>query len=129
MNKTATPIFHIVLFEPEIPPNTGNIIRLSANVGAKLHLIKPLGFEIDDKQLRRAGLDYKEWTTLEVHNNYEEFLKKAKPKRIFACSTKGKINYHFNDIHLSSCITQNNYEKEISCLMINIYLLYIELIS
>lgn len=62
-------MFHIVLFEPEIPANTGNIIRLSANAGMQLHLIKPLGFELDDKKLRRAGLDYHEWATIQLHES------------------------------------------------------------
>ena len=64
-------MFHIVLFEPEIPPNTGNIIRLCANTGAALHLVKPLGFSLDDKQLKRAGLDYHEYSTLQVYENWE----------------------------------------------------------
>ena len=66
-------MFNIVLFEPEIPPNTGNIIRLCANTGARLHLIKPLGFELDDKRMRRAGLDYAEWAEVEVHENWRAF--------------------------------------------------------
>lgn len=85
--------FHIVLYEPEIPPNTGNIIRLSANTGAQLHFIKPLGFELDDKRLLRAGLDYHEFAKLMQHDSYEKFVEKVKPKRIFACSTKGKKSY------------------------------------
>jgi len=86
-------MFRITLFEPEIPPNTGNIIRLCANTGSQLHLIKPLGFELEDKQLRRAGLDYTEWANIQVHDNYENYLKETKPSRIFACTTKGKISY------------------------------------
>jgi tRNA (cytidine/uridine-2'-O-)-methyltransferase len=86
-------MFHIVLFEPEIPPNTGNIIRLCANTGAKLHLIKPLGFELDDKHLKRAGLDYHELAQIQQHDSYSAFLANIKPARIFANSTKGKKCY------------------------------------
>lgn len=87
----------VALFEPEIPPNTGNIIRLCANSQTPLHLIKPLGFELSDKQLRRAGLDYHHQTVLQVFENYQDWLKKAKPKRIIACSTKGATRH--TDIH------------------------------
>lgn len=79
----------IVLFEPEIPPNTGNIIRLAANTGCQLRLIKPLGFELDDKRLARAGLDYAEWQDLCVHADWKNYMEEAQPKRIFALSTKG----------------------------------------
>jgi tRNA (cytidine/uridine-2'-O-)-methyltransferase len=82
-------MFDIVLFEPEIPPNTGNIIRLAANTGCQLRLIKPLGFELDDKRLTRAGLDYAEWQELRVHADWHDYLDQAKPRRIFALSTKG----------------------------------------
>ncbi|MBV1879286.1 MAG: tRNA (uridine(34)/cytosine(34)/5-carboxymethylaminomethyluridine(34)-2'-O)-methyltransferase TrmL [Pseudomonadales bacterium] len=81
-------MLNIVLFEPEIPPNTGNIIRLCANTGAKLHLIEPLGFKIDDKRLRRAGLDYHEWADMKVHKNYEALLDAASSE-IYAITTKG----------------------------------------
>ena len=70
---------HIVLFEPEIPPNTGNIIRLCANTGFQLHLIEPLGFQIDDRRLRRAGLDYGEFARMQVHQSYPAFLENASP--------------------------------------------------
>jgi tRNA (cytidine/uridine-2'-O-)-methyltransferase len=83
-------MLHIVLFEPEIPPNTGNIIRLCANTGFNLHLIKPLGFDLDDKKLRRAGLDYNEWANLLTHDSLQHFINTVNPKRLFACSTKGK---------------------------------------
>lgn len=83
-------MFHIVLLEPEIPPNTGNIIRLCANTGCQLHLIHPLGFDLDDKKLRRAGLDYREFADITEHKNLESFTSQIKPERIFACSTKGK---------------------------------------
>jgi tRNA (cytidine/uridine-2'-O-)-methyltransferase len=83
----------IALYQPEIPPNTGNIIRLCANTGSQLHLIYPLGFEPDDKQLKRAGLDYHDWTAISHHQTYEEFLQTVGDRRIFACSTKGKTGY------------------------------------
>jgi tRNA (cytidine/uridine-2'-O-)-methyltransferase len=86
-------LIHIVLFEPEIPPNTGNIIRLCANTGAVLHLIHPLGFAPDDKQLKRAGLDYHEWARVHHHQSYAHFLDEAKPARLFACSTHGSQSY------------------------------------
>jgi tRNA (cytidine/uridine-2'-O-)-methyltransferase len=86
-------MLHIVLFEPEIPPNTGNIIRLCANTGAQLHLIEPLGFELDDARLRRAGLDYHEWAAVKSYANYAQFLEQNKPSRLFAITTKGTMNY------------------------------------
>lgn len=82
-------MLHIVLFEPEIPPNTGNIIRLAANTGCQLHLIEPLGFKLDEKSVNRAGLDYIETQHLRLHKNWESFLTDEKPARIFALSTKG----------------------------------------
>ncbi len=100
-------MLHIVLFEPEIPPNTGNIIRLCANIGAQLHLIKPLGFALDDQKLRRAGLDYHEFSQVNTHENWLSFLT-AHPQDldllrsdqlelhqppIFACTTKGQTFY------------------------------------
>lgn len=87
-------MLHIALFEPEIPPNTGNIIRLCANTGAQLHLIEPLGFDVDDKRLRRAGLDYHEFAKIKRYENYEAFLQEMGDKRIFACSTHGTKGYH-----------------------------------
>ena len=89
-------MFHIVLFEPEIPPNTGNIIRLCANTGAQLHLIEPMAFEIDDKRMRRAGLDYQEWANMTIHKNFSDFRASQliQGGRIFACSTKAKNNFH-----------------------------------
>jgi tRNA (cytidine/uridine-2'-O-)-methyltransferase len=85
----------IVLFEPEIPPNTGNLIRLCANTGFKLHLIEPLGFDMDDKKLRRAGLDYQEWQQTTIHKNWQAFVECRQPNRVFALSTKG-IHYYSN---------------------------------
>ena len=86
-------MFNIVLFEPEIPPNTGNIIRLCANTGARLHLIKPLGFELDDKRMRRAGLDYAEWAEVEVHENWRAFKLSRGDGRLFAATTKASQHY------------------------------------
>ena len=83
----------IALFEPEIPPNTGNIIRLTANAGVGLHLIKPLGFAPDDKQLKRAGLDYHTWASLKQYENYQDFTSAMQGRRILAISTKGKRRY------------------------------------
>lgn len=83
----------IVLFQPEIPPNTGNIIRLCANTGARLHLVKPLGFTLQDKQLLRAGLDYHEFASIGVHENWEECTRHLRGHRLFAVSTKGKQRY------------------------------------
>lgn len=83
-------MLHIALYEPEIPPNTGNIIRLCANTGYFLHLIEPMGFAWDDKRLRRAGLDYHEFADIKRHANFDEFLSSIGDARIFACTTKGK---------------------------------------
>ena len=86
-------MFHVVLFEPEIPPNTGNIIRLCANTGSTLHLIHPLGFELDDKRLRRAGLDYREFAGVQEHESLPAFLSAVEPRQLFACTTKGSQPY------------------------------------
>lgn len=86
-------MFHIVLFEPEIPPNTGNIIRLCANTGAQLHLVKPLGFTLEDKQLKRAGLDYHEFATLKVYEDWAECKAALRGKRLFAITTKGSTRH------------------------------------
>ncbi|WP_076413473.1 tRNA (uridine(34)/cytosine(34)/5-carboxymethylaminomethyluridine(34)-2'-O)-methyltransferase TrmL [Shewanella sp. UCD-KL12] len=82
-------MFHIALYEPEIAPNTGNIIRLCANNGCQLHLIEPLGFDLEEKKLRRAGLDYADLTRVTRHKDYESFLEAMSGKRIMACTTKG----------------------------------------
>lgn len=98
-------MLHIALFEPEIPPNTGNIIRLCANSGAGLHLVHPLGFELDDKRLRRAGLDYHEFAQVAQHDNLAA-LRAAQPnRRLLACSTRAstrydEIEYSNNDLLL-----------------------------
>ncbi len=84
-------MFNIVLVEPEIPPNTGNVIRLAANTGCALHLIEPLGFRLDDRQLRRAGLDYHEYAPLRVHPDWDAFVaaERPDPQRLFAFTTRG----------------------------------------
>ena len=89
-------MFNIVLFEPEIPPNTGNIIRLCANTGARLHLIEPLGFPMEDAKLRRAGLDYHEFASIKVHTNWAKFLENESPdpQHLFALTTKGGSSFH-----------------------------------
>jgi tRNA (cytidine/uridine-2'-O-)-methyltransferase len=86
-------MFYVVLFQPEIPPNTGNVIRLCANSGVGLHLIEPLGFTLDDRQLRRAGLDYHEWAALQTHRNFDDFLQAVRPTRVLAFSTRGQRRY------------------------------------
>jgi len=87
-------VLNVVLYEPEIPPNTGNIIRLCANTGCRLHLIEPLGFSLEDKQMRRAGLDYSEYATVKIHRDYQSFLETEKPERLFGLTTKGSRYYH-----------------------------------
>jgi len=87
-------MFHVILYQPEIPPNTGNIIRLCANTGCRLHLIKPLGFTLEDKQLIRAGLDYHEFTALKVHETLQDCLTAFAPVRVFALTTKGSQAFH-----------------------------------
>jgi tRNA (cytidine/uridine-2'-O-)-methyltransferase len=84
-----TAVFNLILFRPEIPPNTGNIIRLCANTGTALHLIKPLGFSLEDAQLRRAGLDYHEWATVRQHDSLADCLASLGQPRVFAISTRG----------------------------------------
>ena len=87
-------MFHVILFQPEIPPNTGNIIRLCANTGCQLHLIKPLGFTLEDKQLARAGLDYHEFAALRVHDTLRGCLSAFDPARVFALTTKGSQSFY-----------------------------------
>lgn len=87
-------MFHVVLYQPEIPPNTGNVIRLCANTGSRLHLLEPLGFELDDARLRRAGLDYREYAAVQVHASLDAFLEAETPARLFAFSTRGAAAYH-----------------------------------
>ena len=85
-------MFYVALYEPEIPPNAGNIIRLCANTGAGLHLIEPLGFDLEDRALRRAGLDYHEYATVETHADYAAFAARFRGHRIFALSTHGRVS-------------------------------------
>jgi tRNA (cytidine/uridine-2'-O-)-methyltransferase len=89
----VAPMFHIVLFEPEIPPNTGNAIRLSANTGATLHLVKPLGFRLDDKSLQRSGLDYHDLASVKIHANLDACLATLGASRVFAVETDGRRCY------------------------------------
>lgn len=86
-------MLHIALFEPEIPPNTGNIMRLAANTGCRLHLIEPLGFQLDDRQLRRAGLDYREWAEIATYRDFADFLGRCDCQRLFAFSTRASKPY------------------------------------
>lgn len=88
-------MIHVVLVEPEIPPNTGNIIRLCANTGVQLHLIEPLGFPLDDSKMKRAGLDYHDYATMKVHKNYAAFLEQEQPDltRMFAMTTHGSSTF------------------------------------
>jgi len=87
-------MFHIVLYEPEIPPNTGNVMRLAANTGASLHLIHPLGFEMDAKALRRAGLDYRDTAVVREHEDFDAFIENVRPQRIHALSSKVSSPLH-----------------------------------
>ena len=87
------PMFHVVLFEPEIPPNTGNVIRLCANTGAHLHLVEPLGFSLSDKALARAGLDYHDLARVSVHRGWEDCRRALGERRLFAVTTRGSIRY------------------------------------
>lgn len=105
-------MFHVILVEPEIPPNTGNAIRLCANVGAQLHLVRPLGFEIDDRRLRRAGLDYHEWQPMKVHDSLAQALAStgAHGDRQFALTTRGQrligdISFEPGDVFVFGCET------------------------
>jgi tRNA (cytidine/uridine-2'-O-)-methyltransferase len=86
-------MFHVVLYQPEIPQNTGNIIRLCANTGTYLHLIHPLGFALEDKYVRRAGLDYHEWVSVMQYRSLDDFNAQVQPPRLFALSTKGQRHY------------------------------------
>ncbi len=103
-------MINVVLVHPEIPPNTGNIIRLCANTGARLHLVEPLGFALDSARLRRAGLDYHEFAALQVHGSWQSLLQTEAPRRIFALSTSGTrspfdISFKRNDWLAFGCET------------------------
>ena len=91
--KMYAPMFSVILYQPEIPPNTGNIIRLCANTGSRLRLIEPLGFELDEPRLRRAGLDYREFADVEVFSSLDDCLQSLGDARVFAFSTKGRTAY------------------------------------
>lgn len=97
-------MIHVVLYQPEIPPNTGNIIRLCANVGATLHLIKPLGFAWDDKKLRRAGLDYHQWTSVSLYDDFPTYQKLFPQRRVLCCETSGKNCYSEMQFSLNDAI-------------------------
>jgi tRNA (cytidine/uridine-2'-O-)-methyltransferase len=102
---------HVVLFQPEIPPNTGNVIRLCANTGARLHLIRPLGFDLDDRRLRRAGLDYHEFARIAVHDTLADCLQQVRPPSIYAFSTRGArcysdVAYRWDDLLLFGAETR-----------------------
>jgi tRNA (cytidine/uridine-2'-O-)-methyltransferase len=106
-------MFNIVLVEPEIPPNTGNVIRLAANTGAQLHLVEPLGFDMSDKQLRRAGLDYHEFASVKLHKDFDSLLRTERPPadRLFALSThgarrSGDVAYAAGDWFVFGCETR-----------------------
>ena len=86
-------MFHLILYQPEIPPNTGNVIRLCANTGVSLHLIEPLGFDLEERKLRRAGLDYREFATVQTHASLEACLEGLGGPRVFALSTRGTTRY------------------------------------
>lgn len=93
---------HVVLYTPRIPYNTGNVVRLCANIGAELHIIHPLGFDLQDRRVRRAGLDYRDLVTIKEHENFSDYVKIAPERRIFGCSTRGtqiysEIKYRSND--------------------------------
>jgi len=97
-------MFNVILYQPEIPPNTGNIIRLCANTGAQLHLLRPLGFELNDKQLRRAGLDYHECAKIQVHNDLTACLQTLPDVRLFAFTTRGEHAYHEVNFHAGDAL-------------------------
>jgi tRNA (cytidine/uridine-2'-O-)-methyltransferase len=92
-------MFHVVLYEPEIPPNTGNTIRLCANTGATLHLVKPLGFRLDDRSLQRSGLDYHDLAEMKIHANLDACLTELKDARVFAVETGGRLCYSGLEYH------------------------------
>jgi tRNA (cytidine/uridine-2'-O-)-methyltransferase len=112
-------LLKIVLVHPEIPPNTGNIIRLCANIGAELHLVKPLGFPLDDVKLRRAGLDYHEYTNLIVHQSWHDCLKYFKNSRLIAIETSGSNYYHNFKFELNDVLVFGSETKGLSNEMLN----------
>jgi tRNA (cytidine/uridine-2'-O-)-methyltransferase len=113
-------MFDVVLYQPEIPPNTGNAIRLCANTGARLHLVRPLGFTLEDAQLRRAGLDYREYAQLQVHDSLDAALAAIAPRRLFALSTRGRTRfdaprYEAGDAFLFGPETRGLPDKVLAC--------------
>lgn len=117
-------MFHIALYEPRIAPNTGNIIRLAANNGCELHLIEPLGFDFEEKKLRRAGLDYHDLTNVTRYADYETFLAAMQDRRILACTTKGsrahdQINYRVDDVLLFGSETHGLPENVLQDIALN----------
>ncbi len=98
------PIFNVALLEPEIPPNTGNIMRLCANTGARLHLIRPLGFVLDEKRLRRAGLDYRQWIDVQEHDSLAALRASLSGKRLLALSTRGRSTYSEVDYQMGDIL-------------------------
>lgn len=112
-------MFHIVLVAPEIPPNTGNVIRLAANTGCTLHLVEPLGFSMDDKHMRRAGLDYHEYATLRKHADWDTFLATERPAadRLFALTTKGTGQVHATAFHPGDWLVFGSETKGLSDLV------------
>lgn len=86
-------MFHLILYQPEIPPNTGNVIRLCANTGVALHLVEPLGFDLEERKLRRAGLDYREFASVQTYGSLEDCLEALGQPRVFALSTRGTTRY------------------------------------
>jgi tRNA (cytidine/uridine-2'-O-)-methyltransferase len=109
-------MFHIALFEPQIAPNTGNIMRLAANNGCQLHLIEPMGFDLDEKKVRRAGLDYRDIENITRYKNYDEFAQVMKAHRIIACTTKGtqnhcEVSYQAGDVLLFGAETHGLSEQ------------------
>ena len=112
----SSAMFHVVLFEPEIPPNTGNVIRLCANTGATLHLVKPLGFRLDDKNLQRSGLDYHDLADIKVHENLDACLIELGNARLFAVETGGRrahsdVEYRAGDAFLFGSETRGLPDK------------------
>lgn len=112
-------MFHIALFEPEIPPNTGNIIRLCANTGTQLHLIHPLGFAMETKALRRAGLDYAEWAEVKQYENYQVFLKENDFGKIHALTTKAKNYYHQVCYQPNDCLLLGPETRGLPCTILD----------
>ncbi len=97
-------MFNVILYQPEIPPNTGNVIRLCANTGVQLHLIRPLGFDLDDVQLRRAGLDYHEYASVRVHSTLNDCLRALPEARLYAFTTKGARTCHTADFRAGDAL-------------------------